>query len=301
MVRSTIIFVAKNRTWCSEVQRTEISANIFGALHLMIIHHCKFLQILRDAVANPYQKISTRKKTGIIYFKSPYAIIKISGKTNVTVVGGTINGERDEHLTPGNIPAPPYTDPQCTSANSCYGQWGMGITISGVSDIYIDGVLARDCWGDGFYVDGYASNVNFYSVVADYNRRQGMSIVYANGVIVRNSIFKNTRGHNPQAGIDLEPNGGKSVTNIQILNCQFYDNYHSGIALNGKAAPLNNVTITGNTISPNTCLNGSALTVHPASLSFGNVATGSTSPEQSYNLAGGIPFLQCNSNRPRGV
>ena len=62
LVRSTIIFVEKNKTWYPEVQRTEISANIFGALHLGVIHHFKFLQILRDAVANPYQKIFNPQK-----------------------------------------------------------------------------------------------------------------------------------------------------------------------------------------------------------------------------------------------
>ena len=46
----------KNRTWYSEVQRTENIGCYFDALHLRIIH--------------PLQ-ISTRKKTGIIYFKSP--------------------------------------------------------------------------------------------------------------------------------------------------------------------------------------------------------------------------------------
>jgi polygalacturonase len=289
-----------------------------------------------------------------------YSIVKIENASNVIVIGGTIKGERNEHLTPGNIPAPPYTDPKCPSANSCYGQWGFGIRISGGSNIYIDGVLAMDCWGDGFYVDGHATNVNFFAVTADYNRRQGLSIVDASGVVVKNSIFKNTRGHNPQAGIDLEPDAGKSVTNVQILNCQFYDNYHSGIALNGQAAPLNNVTIagntsvnsktgmrasscssitvnnntiiavdaglftyggltgstitgntltspvcfsgdfTGNTISPNTCLNGSVLTVHPASLSFGNVTTGSSSPEQSYNLAGGYLTSDVTVTAPVG-
>ncbi len=161
-----------------------------------------------------------------------YNVIKIAGKTGVNVVGGTVDGNRQQSTAKG-------------------GQWGYGVTVRASSNVYIENVISRDCWGDGFIVSDASTNVNFYNVTADNNRRQGMSIVWANGVVVRDSIFKNTHGHNPQAGIDLEPDLGKSVTNVKILNSQFINNYWSAIALYGKNGPISNVTITGNTATGN--------------------------------------------------
>ena len=46
---------------------------------------------------------------------------------------------------------------------------------------------------------------NSARVTADNNRRQGLSIVEADGVLVTDSIFSNTHGTRPSAGIDLEP------------------------------------------------------------------------------------------------
>ncbi|MCK9413269.1 MAG: T9SS type A sorting domain-containing protein [Prolixibacteraceae bacterium] len=176
-----------------------------------------------------------------------YVILYIRNATNVNVVGGTVSGERHQHLTPGNIPAPPYTDPNCTSANSCYGQWGYGIRVSASSNVYFEEVLAKDCWGDGFIVSDVSTNVNLYRVVADGNRRQGLSIIWVDGMVVKNSIFKNTRGHNPQTGIDLEPDAGKAVNNVQILNNSFINNHFGAIGIYAKNGPVTNVVIDSNT------------------------------------------------------
>jgi polygalacturonase len=177
-----------------------------------------------------------------------YSILKAQNASNLNVVGGTIKGERNEHLTPGNYASETPSSAQCPNpSGDCWGQWGYGISIWGGSNIYIENVISRDCWGDGFYVSSNASNVNFYSIVADNNRRQGISIVWANGVVIRDSVIKNTRGHNPQTGIDLEPNANNSVNNVQILNNTFDNNEHGAVASFGKAGPVSNVIVTGNT------------------------------------------------------
>jgi parallel beta-helix repeat protein len=180
-----------------------------------------------------------------------YNILRATNVTNLNVVGGTIKGERDEHTTLGNDAATTPYSASCTSQNSCWGQWGMGLAIEGGSNIYVENVLSRDCWGDGFYITNNATNVNFYSVTGDRNRRQGMSIIHANGVVVRDSVFKNTYGHNPSAGIDLEPNSGDSVTNVQLINNQLINNKWGAIALYGHAAPISNITITNNVATGN--------------------------------------------------
>ena len=148
-----------------------------------------------------------------------YAVLWISGVSNVAVVGGTLEGERDEH-------------------EGKSGEWGMGIQIHrGAKHITISGVTVRKMWGDGFYVKG-AKDVKFCFVTVDNNRRQGLSIVEADGVVVTNSVFKNTRGTRPGAGIDLEPNKpGQRISSVRIQNSKFLDNAGAGIQMGGRKAP----------------------------------------------------------------
>jgi hypothetical protein len=99
-------------------------------------------------------------------------------------------------------------------------------------------------WGDGFYVEG-ATDVKFCSITADNNRRQGLSIIAADGLIVTNSTFKNTRGTRPSAGIDLEPDkAAQEITNVRIENSEFLDNAGTGIVIAGKKGAISNVEIT---------------------------------------------------------
>jgi polygalacturonase len=162
-----------------------------------------------------------------------YAVLSISGASNVTVVGGTLEGERDRHH--GKI-----------------GEGGMGIRIDrGADTVTISGVTARKMWGDGFYVQD-AKDVRFCGVVADGNRRQGLSIVDAGGVTVIDSVFKNTRGTRPSAGIDLEPNKpAHKITNIRIEGSKFLDNAGSGIQIAGKRGRVAKVEIARNTFRGN--------------------------------------------------
>jgi parallel beta-helix repeat protein len=166
--------------------------------------------------------------------KDNYNIINITGASNINVIDGTLIGERDEH-------------------SGTTGEWGMGILLRDAANIVIEGVMAKNCWGDGFYIRGASKNVKFCSVIADNNRRQGMSIISVNGMVVKNSIFKNTGGTPPQAGIDLEPNDEDTISNVQILNSQFSGNKGFGIQLyqGAKHSLIKNVTIDGNTISNN--------------------------------------------------
>ena len=75
------------------------------------------------------------------------AVLTIAGVADVTVIGGTLEGERDEHKGKG-------------------GGWGMGLYIShGAERVTVADVIATKMWGDGFYVS-CASNVTFCGVTA---------------------------------------------------------------------------------------------------------------------------------------
>ncbi len=166
-----------------------------------------------------------------------YAILLASAVNHVTLTGGTLTGERGAH-------------------SGSTGEWGHGLSIGGGSQaIKVVGLTVKECWGDGIYV-GLASDLTFCSVVADHNRRQGMSITAANHVQIRSSSFKNTAGTLPECGIDLEPNSGDTVNDVLITGCTFTNNAGGGlqdgvpIAFTGLSQTLS-VVVDGNTFTGN--------------------------------------------------
>lgn len=157
-----------------------------------------------------------------------YFVLSVRDASDVTIVGGELVGERSEHLGTG-------------------GEWGMGLQISSSARVSVYGVTAREMWGDGFYIGGSATNpstdIYLCGCVSDHNRRQGMSITSAVGVIVEDSTFSNTEGTAPQAGVDLEPNEGESVENVELRRCTFVGN-EDGIVFTSSS---------GSTSAPDSC------------------------------------------------
>ena len=175
------------------------------------------LKLANDAVLKAFPNDSRK-----------YAVLSIADVSNVTVVGGTLEGDRAEHKGKD-------------------GEAGMGIRIShGAKRITVSGVTARKMWGDGFYVEG-AQDTKFCDVIADNNRRQGLSIIEANGVLVTDSVFKNTHGTRPSAGIDLEPDeASQKIVNVRIQNSKFIDNAGPGIQIAGKRGAVAKVELARN-------------------------------------------------------
>jgi parallel beta-helix repeat protein len=174
-----------------------------------------------------------------------YAVIRAQDVSGVNIVGGTVQGERVDHLGPKG----PDIDPQHPT-----GQTGHAIAINGASNnIWVDGVTVKDAWGDGIMLGDSAvspTNVTICNVLADNNRRQGLSITAADGVVVRESIFKNTNGTPPEAGIDIEPNGSSlCVDHVQVLNSQLLNNAGNQLdVFTMTTPPIYHVVIDGNTL-----------------------------------------------------
>jgi len=167
------------------------------------------------------------------------SVIGVNYVSNVNIIGGTVQGERAGH-------------------SGTTGECGMGININGSSNIVIDSVTTRDAWGDGIYIGEAsipATNVTVCNVTSDNNRRQGMSITSADGVLVKNSIFKNTNGTLPEAGIDMEPDGNAPyVKNVKVLSSQFINNAGDQISVYAGdqyqgIKPMSGITIDSNTTS----------------------------------------------------
>lgn len=175
-----------------------------------------------------------------------YRIIDIKGVTGVTVTGGRLIGDRTVHT-------------------GTSGEWGMGIAVEcGSKDVTISNIYISNCWGDGVFIgDGTdpVSNVKLENVTCDNNRRQGLTITNAMYVTVTGCTFKNTNGTAPEAGIDIEPDAGYTVSDITIANTQCTGNAGSGIDLMGIAEQVRNITITGSLLSGNS---GAGLRIYNA-------------------------------------
>lgn len=154
-----------------------------------------------------------------------YVIIGIRNAKNVKIVGGILEGDRLSHL-------------------NNKGEWGHCVMILGKSfNVLLSGMTAHDCWGDGFYIGG-GRNITIDKVISDHNRRQGLSITAGSQIVVKNSVFKNTRGTSPESGIDIEPN-----ENVIIDDVKIYNNYISGNAGNGISDGVPNIFIESSKIT----------------------------------------------------
>ena len=168
-----------------------------------------------------------------------YQIILIENANNVNLIGGILQGERDQHIGTG-------------------GESGDGIDIDTSSNVTVQGVTSENNLGDGFYIGANSTNITFCSVTANNNFRHGASITSVNGMVIKNSAFNSSYGFAAGSmGLDIEPNPGETVNNVQVLNSVFQNNASSGIQASFPSLAdtvnsfITNLTIQGNTISNN--------------------------------------------------
>ncbi|MGA2080406.1 MAG: right-handed parallel beta-helix repeat-containing protein [Holophaga sp.] len=169
-----------------------------------------------------------------------YSILTVYQAADVTIMGGTLVGD--------------YGNPVTHTGTT--GEWGMGLSLSGASNVTVVGVTARDCWGDGFYLENGCSGVTLCSLNAVHNRRNGLTVTSAVLVTVNDSVFTGSGGTLPEDGLDLEPNPGETVDQVTISGCTMSGNAGDGVAdgvdlANTGTAFITRVTLSGNTITGN--------------------------------------------------
>jgi len=157
--------------------------------------------------------------------KGSYQIIRIHNKQNVNIYNAKITGDRLSHI--GND-----------------GEWGMGISIRGSDNIGIFNSVIKKCWGDGIYIGHsktHSSNITIKGTYIDYNRRNGISIISVDKLLIKNSVFSNTFGTNPQTGIDIEPNYSiNKLDNIVFENIVTFNNFKNGVLIHLNKLPGKN-------------------------------------------------------------
>ena len=133
-----------------------------------------------------------------------YGMLTMRNATNVTLVNPVLKGDRYKHT-------------------GTSGEWGMGISIYGGSNITVLSPEAREMWGDGIYVgveNGIIPrNITIKNAVLEYNRRDGITIVAADGLKLESPYAAFSNGTKPMAGIAFEPNNSKAeIKNVVITN-----------------------------------------------------------------------------------
>ncbi len=113
------------------------------------------------------------------------------------------------------------------------GQWRHALSLMGVQRVTVEGLAMDSSGGDGIYIDGLrdpsglleSRQVRVAHVTASANRRQGLSVISAENLLVEHSRFESTSGHAPMAGIDFEPDhDGQRLVNCRIRNSVFTGN-----------------------------------------------------------------------------
>lgn len=123
------------------------------------------------------------------------------------------------------------------------GESGHGIRIVNSHNVHVSDVDIRYTWGDGVCVGGngtmdeISQNVTLERIRTYKCSRNGLSIIEADGVVVRDCDFTYTDRTAPQYGIDVEPNLG-TATNITIENVRMLNNGIGGFALYTTKATL---------------------------------------------------------------
>lgn len=210
------------------------------------------------------------------------AVVTVRDANRVTVAGGSIVGERAGHM-------------------GTTGEWGHALTVTSSRNVVIDGVTARDAWGDGFYIGGAGTlGVTMCHAIARHNRRQGMSITSGRNILIRNSVFRDTRGTPPELGIDVEPNSSEHVRNITIRDNLMLNNAGGGMSAGVALVDKATASISGGVILRNRVMHngyGSLSTPPRAGIYIGSDGNSVLRNVVRNNIGIGITVQYADANR----
>lgn len=143
-------------------------------------------------------------------------------------------------------------------------EWRHGIALYNCKDVTLRNLTVTKTGGDGLYLGdkqrgGYNENIWVEKMNFDDNYRQGISVISAQNLTIKDSRLANTKGTSPEAGIDFEPNSSlQRIVNCVLDNCVIENNKGGGIdisttSFNGDSLPvtitLNNCSFSGNASS----------------------------------------------------
>ena len=170
-----------------------------------------------------------------------YSIVLIYKEKNVKVYNGTLEGDRKNHTCMNGksildedkrVGPDAKTKKKCLDGSKGDGthEWGMGVRVRDSSSVEIYSLTIKEMTGDGVIV---GNDQSVFPIVTKnilvhnneiYNcRRQGITIGRGENLKVYKNNIHNIKGTDPEAGIDVEPDGTKNY----IIKTEIYDNKFS--------------------------------------------------------------------------
>lgn len=142
-----------------------------------------------------------------------YCVIAVNGKNNVIIRGGTIKGDRDNHI---------FT-PRSSDGATAHDE-GHGICLQGnTTRVLVENMRIKDLTGDGLLLVTEIEDVTIHKNNISNNRRQGVSIVGGTRIAILNNEIHHIRGTSPQFGVDIE-GAGRIDQDILIRKNRFHHN-----------------------------------------------------------------------------
>lgn len=105
-------------------------------------------------------------------------------------------------------------------------EWRHTLSMRGSDQVVIRDLTLSNSGGDGIYLGAPGcTNVHLENLVITDHHRQGISVISAENLLVKNCKLINTSGTPPAAGIDFEPNQAREfAVNCVLENCDIYGN-----------------------------------------------------------------------------
>jgi len=142
-----------------------------------------------------------------------YCVIAVNRKTNLVIRGGTIRGDRDDHI---------FT-PRARDGATAHDE-GHGICLQGnTTKVLVEDMLIERLTGDGLLLVTEIEDITIRKNEIRTNRRQGVSVVGGTRIAITNNEIHHIRGTSPQFGIDIE-GAGRNDQDILIRKNRFHHN-----------------------------------------------------------------------------
>jgi len=132
------------------------------------------------------------------------------------------------------------------------GEWRHALNLLSCDTVLIEGLTLDGSGGDGIYLGvstdtsrpRHNTDVTLRNLVCVSHRRNALSVISVDGLLVEGCWFRNTGGTAPEAGVDLEPNrSNERLADIVFRDCVISGNKKRGVSvvyqnLSASSAPV---------------------------------------------------------------
>lgn len=158
----------------------------------------------------------------------------------------TVRGEKDDA---GEPPVVRMRKEDYQSSAYERSEWRHGLAFLGCREVRVEDLRIEKTGGDGIYLGAGSGQVPNRDVVirgvdCNANHRQGISVISAENLLIERCLLRATKGTEPQAGIDFEPNDPADVlVDCVMRNCVAEGNAGTGYqicpqSMAGRSRPI---------------------------------------------------------------